>query len=417
MNISENKSFCPLPWINISSDTDGSARLCCISDRYIKKENGEVYNLGHDTVADIINSADYKNIRQDMINGKLVNGCERCYNAEKNNGKSYRKQYITSWEHDENFIKKYNQSLVEDAIDPTVEYYDLRFGNLCNLACRSCYSGASSQFDKELRNIQHTSIQKFHSVNDKDLNSWYETEMFSHNINSQLANMKEYYVTGGEPTLIEKNYEILTNLIQTGHSKHCKLKLNTNLTNTKKDFYSLLKHFKQVVLMASIDGYADMQEYLRYPSNWKQISSNLERLLKLELDNMILLVTPVIQKTNIGYITELFEYIEEYNRQYKKQVIRISPIILMGPDYLDFNYLPASYKVKCWEKIDTWLNEKCQYQDQNFHSAMNQIKTKCFTEVDYHQNLKNFFEFTEIFDNSRSESLSKLNPELYSFHV
>lgn len=413
MNFSENKSFCPLAWINVSSDTDGSVRLCCVSDEYIKKPDGNRFNLGYDKVEDIINSDNLKSIRQDMLEGKPITGCYKCYDAEKNNGISYRKQYINIWKDDSAFLKKYQQSLESPEIDNTVEYYDLRFGNLCNLACRSCYAGASSQFNKDIHALQHTAISKFHGVNDNDLTSWYETEIFDHNIKTQLPNLKEYYVTGGEPTINDKNYQVLTELIESGHSKHCTLKFNTNLTNTKKDFYSLLPHFKSNIIMGSVDGYKEMQEYLRYPSNWNQISNNIDRLVKMNLTNLRFILTPVIQKTNLGRITELFEYVEEYNRSYDKTVIYMSPIVLMDPPYLDFNYLPLDYKIKCWEKIEKWINERCKYQDKIFHWRMNQIKTKCHQDIDYSNNLRDYFEFTEIFDTHRSESLQDLNPELY----
>lgn len=414
MNFLENKTICPLPWINISSDTDGSVRLCCISDSYIHKDNGDIFNLGVDKIEDIINSAEYKKIRQSMINEEKINGCRKCYEAESNNGTSYRKQYIKLWQQDESFLKKIHQTLSEQDIEPTVEYYDLRYGNLCNLSCRSCYSGASSQFDKDIRNLQNTNIIKFHDVNNKDLNSWYETEVFYYNIVSQLPNIKEYYSTGGEPTINDKNYQILQMLIETGHSEHCAVKFNTNLTNTKKDFYSLLPKFKSSIVIASIDGYTKMQEYLRYPSDWKQISNNLCKLIDLKLSSLRLIIAPVVQKTNLGYITELFEYIEQYNRLHNETVLYLRPIILSNPPYLDFEYLPTEYKIRCWNKIEEWSRLYCNYQDEVFNQTLNQIKTKCNTKTNYEQNLQDFFEFTDIFDIYRNQNISDVNPELAS---
>ena len=403
MNFSESKTFCPIPWINISADTDGSVRLCCVSDEYVYKSTGEKYNLGYDKVEDVINSNNMKQIRQDMLDGKSISGCKKCYDAENSNGISYRKQYIHLWKDDESLLRKYNQSLNGD-IDPTVEYYDLRYGNLCNLSCRSCYSGASSQFDKDIRELQSTTnIMKFHGPNDKDLNSWYETTIFSHNLNSQLKNLKEYYTTGGEPTLNDKNFEIITKMIETGDSKHCILKFNTNLTNTKKDFYSTFQHFNNVVFMCSVDGYGPMQEYLRYPSKWDMIASNLDKLIDMKLNNIKIIITPVIQKTNLGYITDLFEYVENYNKKHNRLLISMSPIILADPSYLSLLYLPTAYKIKCWEKIEDWINHNCKYQDKVFHLRMNQVKAKCYEETDYKENLKNYFEFTDIFDNHRNQ--------------
>lgn len=418
MNFSENKTFCPLPWVNISADTDGSIRLCCVSDVYITKPSGEKYNLGYDKVEDILNSDSLKKIRQDMIDGIPNSGCSRCYNTENNNGISHRKRFILSWCNDPSFVKKYNQSSQSINIENTVEYYDLRYGNLCNLSCRSCYPGASSQFNKDVKQLQDTTkIINFHSPNYNDLNSWYETDMFKYNITSQLPYLKEYYTTGGEPTINEKNYEIIELMIETNDSKHCKLRFNTNLTNSKQKFYSTFQHFKNVQFMASIDGYGDMQEYLRYPSKWEIISNNLEKLVEMNLKNVKIIINPVIQITNLGYIVELFEYLESFNKKYGKRIISIWPIVLENPDYLNLSYLPQDYKMKCWEKIDSWIKNKCVYQDNVFHISMDHIKTKCFMETNYHELLAKFFEFNDIFDMHRNQNLQVFNPELSSLRV
>ena len=402
-----------MPWINMSADTDGRVRLCCISDTYIKKDDGTNYNLGYDKVEDIINSTDYKQIRQDMIDGVPIAGCSTCYANEKNNGRSERQSHNRVWEAETNFRRKYKQSLNKENIDETVQYFDLRFGNLCNLACRSCNSGASSQFNKELKELQHTKIAKFnHHIISTELNEWYTTDTFQYNITNQSKNLFKYYLSGGEPTLIEKNYEIMQKMIDSGDSKHIVLTLNSNMTNTKIDFYNFFKDFKKVILLSSLDGTNEMQEYLRYPSNWKQISNNLEKVVDMKLPNLTVFVNPVIQKTNLGYITELFEYIESINRKHDKSILKIGPITLNEPDYLNLKYLPLDYKISCWEKIDNWIKTSCKYQTADFHQRIKSIKNSCIEPFDYQQNLADYFEFTDIFDNHRGEKLSKINPEL-----
>jgi MoaA/NifB/PqqE/SkfB family radical SAM enzyme len=410
-----NKSFCVIPWINISSHTDGSSRLCCESDDFIKKNDGTNFNLGYDNLEDIINSDSYKKIRQDMVDGKPIEGCYKCYNAENNNGISSRQNINNKWENDPDFLQKYNKSLInENEIENTVQYFDLRFGNLCNLACRSCYAGASSQLNKEIKELQETqpAISKFHGIVDDSLNEWYKTDMFDKNIINQLPKLRAYYCVGGEPTLIDKNYEILKIMVDSGHSEHIGLTLSTNMTNTKKDFYAFFKYFKNVKVLSSIDGVNEMQEYLRYPSSWNHVSTNLIKVVDMQLPNVSVVLNPVIQKTNLGYITELFDFAEKINRKYEKAVVNITPIVLMDPAYLDLIYLPTDYKIKCWEKIEKWITNSCRYQWSTFHQKLEIIKTKCYTEVDYQANLLNYFEFSDIFDKNRNENLSDINPEL-----
>ena len=410
-----NKSICVMPWINISTDTKGDIRLCCISSSYIKKDDGTNYNLGYDKLEDIFNSTSYKKIRQDMIDGVPISGCSTCYTNEKNNGRSDRQSHNKVWSSEINFRKKYKQSLNKENIDKTIQYVDLRFGNLCNLACRSCYGGASSQFNKEIKLIQeiNPNISKFHGTF-VDYNDWYNTEQFNETIVNQLPNLKQYYCLGGEPTLIDKNYDILQTMVSSGHSKDIVLVINSNMTNTKKDFYSFFKNFKKVILLASIDGAYDMQEYLRYPSNWEQISNNLLKVISMDLNNITVKISVVIQKTNLGYITELFDYVENINKQHNKLIVQLHPISLVEPSYLDLKYLPLNYKIKCWEKIDSWIKSSCKFQEADFYQKLKPIKNSCFEEVEFDKNLDDYFEFTDIFDQHRNENIADINPELNS---
>ena len=408
-----NKSICVMPWINLSSDTDGSVRLCCVSDTFIKKIDGTNYNLGYDKVEDILNSESFKKVRQDMIDGIPISGCNKCYVNEKNNGRSERQAHNRVWEADINFRQKYNQSLNKENINETVQYFDLRFGNLCNLACRSCNSGSSSQFNKEIKELQYANISKFnHHVINTDLNQWYTTDVFEENITSQSKNLLKYYLSGGEPTLIEKNYEIMQQMIDSGDSKNIVLTLNSNMTNTKIDFYNFFKYFKKVILLSSVDGIRGMQEYLRYPSNWKQISNNIEKIVDMKLSNLTIYINPVVQKTNLGYIAELFEYAESINRKHNKSILKIGPISLIEPDYLDLKYLPIEYKIRCWNIIDRWVKTSCKYQTADFYQRLKPIKNSCLEEVDYKENLAKYFEYTDILDKHRNENIANINPEL-----
>ena len=37
------------------------------------------------------------------------------------------------------------------------------------------------------------------------------------------------------------------------------------------------KKFKKVILVASIDGYKDINEYIRFPSKWSAIEKNINK--------------------------------------------------------------------------------------------------------------------------------------------
>ena len=111
MSTLENKSFCALAWMHISTNTDGSIRPCCVSTDFIKKENGENYNLGRDSLSDIYHSPDYIQLRQTMIDGKPIQGCTRCYKQEEAGSKSYRQLYN----------EQYSNVAINAVVDPVIK--------------------------------------------------------------------------------------------------------------------------------------------------------------------------------------------------------------------------------------------------------------------------------------------------------
>ena len=408
-----NKSFCMLPWVHIAVDPNGDVKPCCVSSATVKKADGTPYNLGNDKLNEIINSDGYKNIRSDMLDGKLVNGCEQCYKQEQH-GVSHRTFYNEHWSKNEYATSKLSAGT---HIPETVEYFDLRFGNLCNLKCKSCYAGNSSQLEKEIIEIRESNpaINKYFGTKKyDDINDWYNTDVFMENITSQTDNVLELYITGGEPTIIDKNYEILNYFIERGKSKNISLKLNTNMTNMQDSFLNTISQYKQVVFFASIDGYGSMQEYIRYPSKWEQVNKNLCKVIENAKNNIFIKVTPVIQSSNLGRITELFEYLEEFNRVHNKMIVEIHPIILYNPLQLDFSYLPLDYKKTCWDRIEKWLEKSCKFQSLMFHNRIDSIKNKCLLEVDGKEQMNAFMEYNKIFDTHRGVSLQDVNPELYN---
>lgn len=396
-------TFCVLPWLNITVDPNGDIKPCCVSTDFIKKTDGTHFNLGNDSIDDIYNSPDFLNIRQRMLDGMEVSGCSQCYNHEKLGGKSQRVLHNEKWK---------DQKFTNIIANTNIQYFDLRFGNLCNLSCRSCNPINSSKFAKVLDELRDTEIHKFHHTYSLSVDEWYDTIMFEKNIESQFSNVTNLYLTGGEPTVIKKNIEMLERFKSLGYSKNITLVINSNMTNLNSTFYQLLLSFKQVVFFASIDGTGAIQEYLRYPSNWDQIDKNIKTLLTHT--NMLVRPTPVIQITNLNKIVDLFEYFESINREQEKIVIDMMPIILENPSYLNLSYLPKEYKIMCWERIQEWLDTKCKFQSELFYNKMKALKTKCLEEVEPNNNLKRYIEFNSILDNHWQHHLQIVNPELCS---
>jgi len=399
--LAKSKTFCALPWVSVTTDTDGSIRPCCISLDKITKKDQSFYNLGKDNIEDIINSDHFVQIREKMLNGEKVSGCENCYKQEENVGSSHRTYY------NQVFPGKYTESFIH----PNIKYADLRFGNLCNLKCRSCNSSASSSIAKEVIQLINTEIDRYHYSSDSNIEEWYTTDMFRSNTDKFMDTLEELYITGGEPTLVENNIDFLSMLVKQGKSHKIRIKINSNMTNINKSFYDLISQFRSTCFFASIDGYKEIQEYLRYPSNWNTIDTNLQKIL--DNPKMIVRPTPVVQIGNLNRLVDLFEYFESYNRKHKKGKIQIDPIMLEFPSYFDIKYLPTSYKEQCFRTIDDWVKTKCKYQSSQFHLKIQAIKNKCLTDAFDKDKLLEYKSFNDILDNHRNHYLKDVNLELY----
>lgn len=399
-----NASYCSLAWVGITTDPDGTLRPCCVSRDHVLKDDGTPYNLGVDKLDDIYNSNFYKQLRKDMLEGRLISGCENCYSNEKY-GRESRRLINNEKFKDQKF------SNIESELK--IQYMDLRLGNQCNLKCRMCNPVNSSMVEEEFNNNSDTMLDKFYVKNDASDRDWFKTEFFDNNINPHLSNLVVLYMTGGEPTLIKKNYDIMQRLIDSGRNKNMTLIINTNMTNTNPKFYELLKQFNKVLIQMSIDAVDELNTYIRYPTDFNIVDKTIKELLSIG-NNIVLNAGPVIQTLNLNGLVDLFEYLEKFNRQYKRQVIDIRPGFVFMPEFNDIIYLPKQYKIECYRKIHMWMMNSCQYQSQQFKNTINALKGKCYSDNFDKEKLKDFYDFNTTLDNIRNTSLEKVNPELYT---
>jgi MoaA/NifB/PqqE/SkfB family radical SAM enzyme len=399
-----SNTFCVLPFIHIATDPDGVTKPCCISS------NRSDQNFGQQSTDELFNSEFYRDIRRKMHQGQSVAGCETCYVKEQSSDQSHRTLYNQQYLKNPKIKSLITQSFQQDyQIDSNIYYLDLRFGNLCNLQCRSCNPRNSTQLNKEIIKIASadSEIHEFYATEPQDLNSWYKSQQFQKNIKAVGPDLTTLYITGGEPTIIEQNIQLLETLIAENFAQNITLKISTNLTNISKKLLNLLNQFQTVIVFCSIDGTDQYQEYLRYPSNWQQIKKNFLYLLThCNKTKFHIKVTPVVQNVNFENIVDLFEFVESY------PTVEIWPIVLENPQHFDLQYLPVNYKQQCLDRLIKWYD--CYHKKNQFlDAAIKQISYKCHLTTDYQPTLRKFWQVTQMFDQHRSEDLKKVNHRLW----
>jgi len=78
-----------------------------------------------------------------------------------------------------------------------------------------------------------------------------------------------------------------------------------------------LQTFKKVILSLSLDAYGAYHEYIRYPSDWRIISGNVERLAALAGDQLHLSAGPVLQVYNALNLSEVLRFLDKMNVHYR----------------------------------------------------------------------------------------------------
>ncbi len=342
-DIGMSDTYCVYPFINVHTNTDGRCKLCChvYGEDYIKVDGKDAV-LGKTNWNNIWNSKYMLDVRANLLSGKKVKECNRCYEHEEKGLQSSRQ-----WANE-----NYKQPLLHS--NPT--HLELRLGNKCNLKCNSCWSVSSSQIYKERKKIlANETVPKWlddqwqHEI--KSVESfdwqWYETQEFRDFVDQVAPTLERLYMTGGEPTMIDANQYVLDKLVEAGNTK-CHVAWTTNMTTWPEGFYDKLDFFDSSEVQMSIDGYGDHNMYIRYPTDWKKVEENFTKAMTLP-EKVQLKIYFVYQAWNVFDVDRLIRWLEE--RQTRR--VDFVPIFLEHPDQLHSCVWPREIQHKIIGKLFT----------------------------------------------------------------
>ena len=336
-------TYCIYPFINVHTNTDGRCKLCChvYSEDYIQADGHDAI-LGKDKWENIWNGEYMLNVRANMLAGKSVKECSRCYEHEEKGLQSSRQ-----WANE-----NYKQPLLHS--NPT--HLELRLGNHCNLKCNSCWSVSSDNIYKERKKIvaneklpQWLSDQWNHEIKSVEAHDWqwYETQEFRDFVDQVAPTLERLYMTGGEPTLIQANQYVLDKLVEAGNTK-CHVAWTTNMTTWPKGFYDKLDFFDTSEVQMSIDGYGEHNMYIRYPTDWNKVEENFAKAMTLP-EKVQLKIYFVYQAWNVFDVDRLIRWLE--SRQTRR--VDFVPIFLEHPDQLHSCVWPREIQHKVIGKLFT----------------------------------------------------------------
>lgn len=217
--------------------TYGGTKTCC-SGAY------DIGNLNNSAISEIYKNNKFINIRNSLLENTTHKYCALCDHHEQLSGFSQRVSFNKEFP-----SPGYRQ----------IRQIDIRWSNVCNLACRYCHPIDSSEWAK-LKNLPIRSTNKDYS---KDI---LETVTL-HRDTIECA-----YLLGGEP-LLQKYNEPLLDLLKPNTKIDILTNLSVNLTNNK--VYQKLRNFENVIWNISFDNIGDRFEYVRHGASWDLLLKNL----------------------------------------------------------------------------------------------------------------------------------------------
>ena len=375
---------CKLTYFGVSLNQDGTLDPCCqyTNPPEFQRIHFSKFAQFHNTVR--------QHIHEDEINSIQHAGCVKCW-REESAGWTTLRQFADQWYPDPEYFSHQNP----------IYHVELRLGNSCNLKCIMCGPGSSSsvQVEQQLNQKLFEKIGMYYVK--PNITEYWNTEFgvpfqikqwleFSDQL---FRDVRRVNITGGEPFIIPEVLNILDRLMPKKDS--VTVSFDTNLTRVSEPLLQKLEQFKNLEIVVSLEGTGAMNDYLRYPSDWAEISANID-LIVARLPRAHVSVNHTLQHASAYSLPALAEFCHQKN-------ISLHTTMVQGMDHLTLvSVPPADLK-----KFINWVNttDCLRFELKNF--LQNVIKHIQFDAV-LHQK---FVDYIAVLDNIRKNNYNKVfNP-------
>ena len=290
------KTFCVLPWIHLDLqsgiDVPGINPCCLFKWNHLEEVDSNFYrhsDIKQHGLQSAVNQNAFNSIRQDMLDGKHIKGCYKCYDHEKIGKASMRENM--------NEYFSIDQNTLTNSFD-SAQYIEISLDNTCNLECKMCSSRYSTKLRRRDKILNYT----------VEPNEVYDIDMLD-TIN--LDNIKLVKILGGEP-LLSKNHLPLLNKFP--NISGVTLLYNTNATIIpNQETIDKMRQAKKLNFIISCDGIYKYNDYQRWGSKFENIIENSIKIQSL-FDNIESFVyLNVFTLLNLNSYTETKKWFNDKN--------------------------------------------------------------------------------------------------------
>jgi sulfatase maturation enzyme AslB (radical SAM superfamily) len=356
-NITQKPFSCAFLTSTVNVSTDGGLSACggFISPINInKKSPTEKYHIWDD-LTQAFNSQTMTGWRTEMNNGVWPEHCARCKLSEKHKLQSMRQKYN---DYVGDFVPDLNPNMTLNQLK--IKTIELRFGNECNLQCVMCSSYCSSKWmeDHYYQEDENATLNPIEKINWK----WFKDNKI---LEKYLKDPTVVIIKGGEPWLTRAHWDFVKKLVAMGLSKNIILIYNTNATLWSDKWLDVWKNFQKVSIICSLDGVGELNNNVRYLSDWSVIETNLHKINDAYETN---------QLKGFRGITYTLHHLNAYG--IKDFLDWQSQNFIKWPVYINLVSTPMFLSLSLWsdQEIEKWVKYASAISDANFQKQLPFIK-------------------------------------------
>lgn len=280
--------ICMLPWVSFTVTMNDTIRPCC----RFSMSSGWTLDDHPDA---------FEQIRKDMLDGKKIPQCKKCYEEEKVNVPSMRMR-ANEFHNLEDRLPNLDLNFKQ------LEHIEISLDNICNYQCRMCDSKFSSK--NLIRDIHFNSKYPFLEMYPSKVSKSRYEEI--KNLDIDWSHLKRIKLLGGEPFMSPNFLDFLYLIESRCNIPEVELELVTNCSMPMtKEIANILNKFKLVRLSGSFDGLPKHSEYQRVGSKFAESLMNFMDYGDL-LHNRHMTVHQTFTVLNVNKIDAALEYYEPY---------------------------------------------------------------------------------------------------------
>lgn len=369
-----------MPFIHLHVGNEGYVKACCVA-------NINFGNINKQSLDEVWNGEPIHQLREKFNKGELDKRCAVCLNIEAAGGKSIRQETF----------ERFPDVDVSKSTKPI--YFDIRFSNVCNYRCRTCWHGASSRWFEEAKVLKTNNGEKAIIHNIKDY------ENFITKCGDALLQAEEIYFAGGEPLATEEHYLLLDWLVK-NNATNMRLRYNTNfsmLSFKGRQVVDYWESFASVELLISLDASEKLGEYIRKEMNWETILSNRKKIRGLT--HVQVKIAPTISVFNMMHLPDLYKQCLA-NGFIDQDGVYIN--ILDRPIHYNIQVFPTEIKDQITSKYQAFFQ---WMMDEAIPLKVQDQFKECLTYMLADEKSRywpKFISETKLLDEMRNESLNKV---------